>query len=436
MQHYDYILAGGGMAGLSLAYYLNQSELRTKRILIIDREPKLKNDRTWAFWEQSPGPFEAILHRVWETVWFYGPQGYGPHGRGSGQPGEEDFSEKLDLGGYRYKLLRGIDFYSFVRADLAKNPAVEFLYSPILAVESSENGAVVKTEAGAFSADWVFDSTFRLEAMKPFNADFSPIGETPTGRPSSRGSELPSALLQHFKGWVVKTDTPAFDPAVPTMMDFRIEQHGECRFMYVLPFSETEALVEFTLFTPTILPPETYDQELKNYLKNFLQIADFQIIESEFGIIPMSAEPVQERPGPRVMRIGTAGGTTRPSTGYTFARTQRRLQRIAQNLANDPSGHPLDGESDAIPARYRLFDQIFLNVFLKKRFPPAVLFTQLYARNRPADVFRFLDEQNSLLDDLRVIWAVPKLPFIWATIDVFRQKIVPRRMPRNPPEKL
>ncbi|MBC7891394.1 MAG: NAD(P)-binding protein, partial [Sphingobacteriaceae bacterium] len=165
MTHYDLILTGGGMAGLSLAYYLNQKPFRGKKILIIDREPKVKNDRTWAFWQRGEGPFEAIVYRAWDTVWFHGPRGYGPTG--------SDFSKKLDLGGYRYKLLRGIDFYEFVRTDLAKNSAIEFLYSPILGIESGDDQAVVTTEAGAFSANWVFDSTFRLEAMKPFNGDFS-----------------------------------------------------------------------------------------------------------------------------------------------------------------------------------------------------------------------------------------------------------------------
>lgn len=409
--HFDIILAGGGMAGLSLAHHLNQRSLRGKRVLIIDREPKVKNDRTWAFWERGAGPFEPVVFRQWDTVWFHGPRGYGPRGHG---PRGHGFSRKLDLGGYRYKLLRGIDFYEFVREALAKNPNVEFLYSPILAVESGQDRATVVTEAGRFTAQWVFDSTFRLEAMKPFNADFSSTGETPDGKP---------ALLQHFKGWVVKTPAPAFDPTEPTMMDFRVPQHGECRFLYVLPFSATEALVEFTLFTPTLLPPEAYDAELQAYLRDFLNISDFEITETEFGIIPMTDEPTTERPHPRVIRIGTAGGTTRPSTGYTFARTQRRLRTIANNLAADFNAHPLDGAGAAIPARYRFFDEIFLNVFLNRRHPPAEIFTQLYARNRPADVFRFLDEETTLAEDLRVIWAAPKWPFTRAALDVLRRKI-------------
>jgi glycine/D-amino acid oxidase-like deaminating enzyme len=56
---FDYIIAGGGLAGLSLAFYLNESEhLRGKKVLIIDRDAKRRNDRTWCFWEREPGAFE------------------------------------------------------------------------------------------------------------------------------------------------------------------------------------------------------------------------------------------------------------------------------------------------------------------------------------------------------------------------------------------
>ena len=91
MKKYDYILAGGGMSGLSLAYYLTQSKLRDKSVLIIDKEAKNQNDRTWCFWERGEGPFEPILFRKWNTVDFYGTTVSGP----------------LDMGDYQYKMLRG-----------------------------------------------------------------------------------------------------------------------------------------------------------------------------------------------------------------------------------------------------------------------------------------------------------------------------------------
>ena len=71
---------------------------KDKKILIIDREEKTKNDRTWCFWEIGDNVFEEIIYRKWKTVNFKG----------------KNFDKNLDIGNYNYKMLRGIDFYEFV----------------------------------------------------------------------------------------------------------------------------------------------------------------------------------------------------------------------------------------------------------------------------------------------------------------------------------
>jgi len=55
---YDYIIAGGGCAGLSLVMrMLKEPQLSTKKILIIDKDSKQLNDRTWCYWEKGEGFF-------------------------------------------------------------------------------------------------------------------------------------------------------------------------------------------------------------------------------------------------------------------------------------------------------------------------------------------------------------------------------------------
>ncbi|MDQ1088687.1 lycopene cyclase family protein [Siphonobacter sp. SORGH_AS_1065] len=387
---YDIIITGGGMAGLSLAYYLNRSALRDKKILIIDREKKTRNDRTWAFWQEGESAFESILYRKWNSIWFHGSNG---------------FSRKLTLGKHQYKLLRGIDFYQFIHHELATNPAIEFLYSPIQSILSDNQEAIVQTEAGEYRASWCFDSTHVLQAMKPLPAS----------------GFVYQNLLQHFKGWVIRTNQPAFDPQVPIMMDFRIDQQNECRFVYVMPFSETEALIEFTLFTPALLSKKEYDEGLKSYIQEFTSIQHYEILEEEFGVIPMSDEPAQEQAAPRVIRVGTAGGYTRASTGYTFTRTQKRLQQLVHNLERSFDVSPVTHK--AIPALNYFYDQVFLNVFLKKRVSTAAIFTGLFQKNPAPRIFRFLDEESSLAEDLKVIVSVPILPFTKAAIDIFKRNI-------------
>ncbi len=124
MKKYDFIIAGGGMAGLSLAYYLTQSPLRNRSILMLDREPKNRNDRTWCFWENGAGPFESIMFRRWNTVSFHGTTHAGP----------------LDLGTYQYKMLRGIDFYTFVQNELDKWPNIERRQATINRIKDTPPG--------------------------------------------------------------------------------------------------------------------------------------------------------------------------------------------------------------------------------------------------------------------------------------------------------
>ena len=69
-------------------------------------------------------------------------------------------------------------------------------------------------------------------------------------------------LQQHFVGWFIQTETPVFNPEQATFMDFSVAQKGNTRFMYVLPVSETEALLEYTLFSKELLPKEEYETEI------------------------------------------------------------------------------------------------------------------------------------------------------------------------------
>jgi len=381
MKKYDFIIAGGGMAGLSLAYYLTQSPLGNHSILILDREQKDRNDRTWCFWERGDGPFESILFKTWPTVHFHGTTYTGP----------------LDLGEYRYKMLRGIDFYSFVLAELAKYPNVERQQATINRIKDTPQGGFVIANDEPYIADYVFDSTYSLNLDQPDNHN----------------------LLQHFKGWVIQTEKPCFDPSLPEIMDFRVEQHGDCRFMYVLPFDEKTALVEFTLFNDKLLTMEEYETDLRQYIDRFVDTGTYEIRETEYGVIPMSDVATQENPSEHIVRIGTSGGYTKASTGYTFQRTQRYLHDIVQNLVE--TGKPTR-RTPWFQKRFKLYDSVFLNVLEKHRHPADDVFTRVYVEN-PRRVFTFLDEDTRLTDELRLFTTMPWWPFTAAFFDVIRRKM-------------
>ncbi len=383
-KNWDFIICGGGMAGLSLAYYLQNSQFNHASILIIEPQEKNKNDRTWAFWEAKKGTFENILYRKWDAVNF------------------RDASnkiQKLDIGNYQYKLLRGIDFYNFTRTELSKSSNIQFIKDSVISIEDNNEYATVKTTTGEiYKANFVFDSTYKLKLNIPKNHN----------------------LLQHFKGLVIRSEKAVFDPTLPEMMDFGVEQYNECRFMYVLPFDEYTAIVEYTLFTEKLLEEKEYDIELKKYFSKKLQITDYQVIEEEFGIIPMSDEATNEFPSKHVVRIGTAGGYTNPATGYTFQNTQKRLKALVEQL--EKTGSPVI-KTSWFQKRFFFYASVLLNVLEQKRLPAAEVFARLYERNSPAQIFKFLDGETNLWEEIKIMNSTKKLKFIAAVIDVIRRKL-------------
>lgn len=397
MPDFDYILCGGGLAGRSLAYLLSKSTLRHKKVLLIDREPhKTANDRTWAFWETQPGPFEALVHRRWRQVWFHGTGGFGA---------------LLGLGPFTYKCIRGDDFYRFTEGQFQGWPQLHRLAAEVTGVTAGADGVQVHTSRGVFSGKLCFDSIPPLRAMRPFGPDLLPRD------PAHRQAGHPTALLQHFKGLKIRANRPVFVPEEAVLMDFRTPQHGDCRFFYVLPDTPTEALVEYTLFSDGLLEPAAYDEALQVYLeKQFrLKKEDYTLIESEWGVIPMSDEPPLPTAHARHVLVGTAGGYTRPATGYTFARTQRQVHQLVRQLEAHPEAPPR--VPVPLPARYRFYDRVLLNVLRNRRHAAAGVFTLLYQKNPTERIFRFLDESSTFSEDFRVIWSAPFFPFLQAAAD-------------------
>ena len=371
--HYDYIIAGGGGAGLSLVHHLLQTRLSQKRILIVDRDGKQTNDRTWCFWEAGPGPFEEIVYHRWQHVYFHG----------------ESYSKLLNLRPYHYKMIRSGDFYQHIKSRIAAYPNVTWLTAEVQSTHEMATGARVETSEGAFTADWVFNSL-----------------RDPHERQSVNGHIY---LLQHFKGWVIQTPEDFFDPQRATLMDFRVDQHDACRFFYVLPTDKRTALVEFTLFSPDLLPNYVYEEELRRYLHRFLSLDDYTIQHEEFGVIPMTNQPYPSRRSAHVINLGTAGGMTKPSTGYTFQRIQQDSEQLVGSLLRTgrPERHPTPWDK-----RFHLYDSTLLQVMNRNQYPAKKIFTDIFRKNPTERVLRFLSEETTLQEEIQVANSVERGEFI------------------------
>ncbi len=374
MQSYDIIIVGAGAAGLLLADAMGRDPFfENHTVLLLEKEPEKGNERTWCFWETGEGPFDSLLFARWEQLYFAG----------------QDYQANFPIAPYSYKMLKGSRFHEAYRSRLATYPNIQLLARTVTGIQEEGNRVKLTTEQGAYTARQVFNSVFSWEELR-------------------RQSSYP-VLEQHFVGWFVRAENPVFDAGKATFMDFSVAQLGNTRFMYVLPFTEREALVEYTLFSSTLLEMGEYEQAIAQYLKETLGCGTYEILDREQGRIPMTCFNFRERNSKHLLHIGTAGGWAKPSTGYTFKNTQRKVVALTAHLK---AGKTL--QSFGRRNRYWWYDLLLLDILDRNNERGRYIFEALFKRRKATLILKFLDEQTTVWEDLRIIWACPKADFIKA----------------------
>jgi lycopene beta-cyclase len=196
-------------------------------------------------------------------------------------------------------------------------------------------------------------------------------------------------------------------------MDFSIEQKGNTRFMYVLPTSKTEALLEYTLFSKELLPKEEYETEIQNYIQK-LGITNYEIIDKEQGNIPMTSYPFWKHNTKRIIHIGSAGGWTKASTGYTFKNATKKSHELIQFLERETDMRKFHKKD-----KFWFYDLLFLDVLNRRNDLGWTIFSALFQKGNSTLIFKFLDEETSFWEDIQVIWKCPKTLFVRALFGRF-----------------
>ncbi|MBW3546341.1 MAG: lycopene cyclase, partial [Bacteroidetes bacterium] len=220
-------------------------------------------------------------------------------------------------------------------------------------------------------------------------------------------------LKQHFKGWVVETSAPAFDPEQLRLFDFRTPQLNSLCFFYVIPQNPQRALVEYTLFSDTLLPPEAYDTALQAYIAGVLKLGQYQIVDTEWGVIPMSTFSFPQKQGQHIFNIGSLGGASKPSTGYTFRRIQQQCQSLVQQLESGVRSFKIFS-----PARFKLYDAALLNILDKKGAQGEEVFARLFQKNPVPRLLKFLDEETNPGEELLLMNTVDKPLFLKSLLNL------------------
>lgn len=384
MPTFDFIIAGGGASGLALAYQMAQSRLHGDSILIVDRDAKDHNDRTWCFWTDHATHLDHLVYHTWHRIEFI----------------SDYFQQVYELAPYTYKMIRGIDYYKGMQSALSGVPGLEFMQARVTEITDNKEKSMAQVMINEipYGAKWAFDSLF-----KP--SDYY------------KGPGRYHYLKQHFKGWEIETPTDCFDPSTATLFDFRTPQKGVMRFMYVLPFTRRRALVEYTIFSADLLKPHEYDRALAEYLESVRRIDRYRTIAVESGVIPMTDRPFPRKLGERILAIGTKGGLVKPSSGFAFLRMQNDAAAIVRSFTD--YGNPF--QIPGTPWRYRLFDTVMLQVMYRQGGLMKGIFTQLFKNNSIQQIFRFLDEAAPLDENIRLLASLPAAPFLKA---LFRVKLL------------
>ncbi|MEU3241974.1 MULTISPECIES: lycopene cyclase family protein [unclassified Streptomyces] len=388
----DIAIVGAGAAGLSLAHRLSCPAPGSRRLSVVlvnaPPGPLRPPSRTWCFWEPDRGLYDAAVTASWQQLRVRTPSGQAIVG---------------GIAPLRYKMIRSDDFEGLIARDLAESGDVQRIEASVEAVEGIAGGAHVhaRTADGrplTVRASWVFDSR--------------PLGSLPAAR---------TTLLQHFHGCFVRSDRPIFDVGTVELMDFRTPQPPRgLSFGYVLPTCRREALVEYTEFSSAVLSQPAYQSALRHYTEVVLGLTGLEVVSAETGVIPMTDAPFARQTAPTVFRIGTAGGATRPSTGYTFTAVQRQTQAVAGALL--AGRHPLPPPAHS--ARSRAMDAVMLRALASGRVEGAAFFARLFSQVPMERLLRFLDGRTRLHEDLLVGMRTPLLPMLRSAAELL---YLPRR---------
>ena len=369
-EKYDYIICGAGLSGLILANRIFEDRFfDDKNILLIDKDLKSSVNKTWCFWETGNSVWKDYIVKSWDTVIFK----------------SKGFKKEKSLKNYSYKMIKSKFFLDSIINKINQANNFDFFQDEIVDFVESENNVLVKTKSNQFLANNVFNSCVDINEIK-----------SKTSYPF---------LLQHFLGWTIETRESIFNEKKATIMDFSIDQKDETRFFYVLPLSDKKALIEFTVFSKDLLKKDEYELELIKYIKS-LRVDKYKIIEDEFGVIPMTCYPFERKNTSKILNIGTAGGWTKPSSGYTFKFIEKNTIKLLAHIKKNTQFLNFK-----IKTRHWIYDLIFLDVLYKNNYLGSNLFTKMFSKNPMEKIFMFLDNETSITDELKITASFPKRIF-------------------------
>ena len=350
MKEFDYIIIGGGCAGLSLAYELEIfDKLKDKTLAIIEPREDYKRDKTWSFWKVFSHNFDDCVKKSWNNF----------------SINTTNETKYVDCKSTPYQTIDSGIFYEKILSKLKSNNNINFFKN---INEIDKSNAII------------FNSVPNFENKQ-------------------------TELWQHFYGVEIETRKDFFDEEIFNLMDFNCDQRNRVHFFYTLPFSKRTALVETTWISELNNNSlNDYEEQIDDYLCNHLNLRQCKIHFQEQGAIPLFRQKNLNELNE--IYIGSAGGMTRLSTGYTFLNIQEQSRYIRENIENIKNVNLFK-----INSKYDFLDKILLKVLKNNSNEMGNIFFKVF-NSKPKTAINFLSNKSSFFEDLEVILKMPKWKFL------------------------
>lgn len=366
---FDIAVLGAGCASFQLLHQMSlQPDWQKKTVALLSDNANLQ--RSWCFWSKEVHPLQHLVKKSWSKINFTG----------------NGFSKTENIAPYKYHYIPGEDFFNyFKKIFLPQNKNIIQLTGIVENVSKNKKYFFIESNHLKFQSENVFSS-------------LPPLAEFDKAK---------IKLKQHFKGWFIKTENSAFDDNTMTMMDFSIPQINDTRFVYILPFSSREALIEMTVFSPDIYDDVIYENALNVYMTKHFTRVKFTILNTEKGAIPMTDALFSRLGTSGEVLIGTAAGMVKATTGYAFKRIGRDCKQLAEDMA-----HKKPLRWTATQGRFRFYDRLLLGIIADEPIKGSVIFEALFKKLPMINIFRFLDEETYLWEELYLFTKLPFAPFL------------------------
>ena len=130
----------------------------------------------------------------------------------------------------------------------------------------------------------------------------------------------------------------------------------------------------------------------------------------------MTIYPFHKDSTKNITKIGTAGGWVKPSTGYSFKNCEKYSFKILENIKNGK-------DFRIVPKRvYFFLDNILLGVLSKYNYRGETIFYRMIKRNSTKKILRFLDEESTIFDILKITFSMRSVHFILIFFKSFFKK--------------